>query len=68
MKMRYRMPSLKTALGVTKAKKEIGKRTGLYAVTKVLNKPKNLKRSIKRKAGYESGIMKMFRLIVRLFK
>lgn len=68
MKMRYRLPSLKTVLGVTKAKKKIGRSTGLYSVSKILNKPKNIKRGIQRKAGYESGIMKVIRLITRLFK
>lgn len=68
MRMRYRKPSLKTLLGVTKAKRKIGRSTGLYTVTKVINKPKNTKRSLMRKGGYESEIMKIFRLLGRLFK
>jgi hypothetical protein len=68
MKMRYRKPSLKTLLGVTKAKRQIGRSTGLYSVTKAINKPKNMKRLLMRKAGYESEIMKIFRLLRRLFK
>ena len=68
MKMRYRKPSVKTLLGVTKAKRQLGKSSGLYSVTKVLNRPKNMKRSLLRKAGYESELMKFFRFIGRLFK
>lgn len=65
---RYRKKSLKTMLGVTKAKKQVKKDLGIYKVTKVTNAPKNMKRRAKRKLGYESEPMKFFRLLGRIFK
>lgn len=65
--MGYRKPSLKQALGLTKAKKKIKKGLGVYEVTKYTNAPKNMKRRVKRAAGYESGFMKLFRAVFRLF-
>jgi len=66
--MRYRKPSLNTLLGITKAKKKIKKDLGIYKVTKVINAPQNAKRRLKRAAGYESGLMRFFRALARLFK
>lgn len=66
--MRYRKPSLKTVLGVTKAKRRVKKDLGLYSVTAVTNAPANAKRRLKRKVGYESEPMKLFRFLRRLFK
>ena len=66
--LRYRKPSLKTALGVTKTKRRVKKSLGVYEVTKVTNAPQNLKRRAKRKAGYESEPMKFLRFLRRLFK
>lgn len=68
MKIRYRKPSLKTALGVTKAKRQIKKATGISNVTRVVNAPTNVKRTVKRRAGYESEPMKFLRFFGRLFK
>lgn len=65
--MRYRKPSLKQVLGLTKAKKKIKKELGVYEVTKYTNASKNMKRRVKRAAGYESGFMKFFRAMARLF-
>lgn len=65
---RYRKKSLKTTLGVTKAKRRIKKDLGIYKVTKVTNAPKNLKRRAKRKVGHESEPMKFFRFLRRIFK
>jgi hypothetical protein len=65
---RYRKPSAKTLLGVTKAKKAIKKQTGYYAATKATRAIPNAKRRVKRKAGYESEPMKRFRWLRRLFK
>jgi len=62
------MPSLNTLLGVTKAKRRLKKDIGIYEVTKYTHAPKNLKRRIKRKSGYESEIMKLFRFITRMLK
>lgn len=66
--MRYRKPSFKTALGVTKAKRKLKKDLGVYKVTKVTNAPKNAKRRVKRKLGYESEGAKFIRFLLRLFK
>ncbi len=66
--MRYRKPSLKTILGITKAKRKIKKDLGIYEVTKIINFSKNAKRKIKRSLGYESEIMKMFRFLRRILK
>jgi hypothetical protein len=68
MKLQYRKPSLKTALGVTKAKRQIKKATGISNVTRVVNAPTNVKRTAKRRVGYESGPMKFLRFFGRLFK
>ena len=68
MKMRYRMPSAKTLLGVTKAKRQVKSALGIYNVTKVTNAPGNAKRKVKRALGYESEPMKFFRFLARLFK
>jgi hypothetical protein len=65
---RYRRPSLKTVLGVTKAKKAVKRDLGIYKVTKVINAPKNLKRRVNRKAGYYSGPMKFLRFLFRKSK
>ena len=63
--IRYRKPSLNNILGVTKAKRRVKKAAGVYKVTKTTNAPSNYKRKVKRKAGYESGIMKFFRFLQR---
>ena len=68
MKMRYRMPSAKTLLGVTKVKRQVKKELGVYEVTRVLNAPKNARRKLKRAAGWESEPLKLFRFLSRLFK
>lgn len=65
---RYRKPSVKTLLGVTKAKKKIKRETGYYAATKATRVIPNAKRKAKRKLGYESEPMKMFRWLRRIFK
>lgn len=51
---RYRRPSLKTVLGVTKAKKRIKKQLGINTVMKPVRWWGNTKRTAKRKLGYES--------------
>jgi len=66
--MRYRKPSLKGLLGVTKAKRRLKKDLGIYEVTKVTNAPANAKRRLKRAVGYESEPMKLTRFLRRLFK
>lgn len=66
--MRYRKPSLKSALGLTKAKRSLKRDLGICKVTRYTNAPKNAKTRLKRKAGYYSEPMKLFRFISRLFK
>lgn len=51
---RYRRPSLKTVLGITKAKKEIKKELGITALLKPFRWWTNQKRRLKREVGYES--------------
>jgi hypothetical protein len=65
---RYRKPSVKTALGITKAKRRIKKKSGYYAATKPTRAVSNAKRRVKRKAGYESEPFKLFRWLRRKTK
>lgn len=58
---RYRKPSAKTVLGVTKAKKRIKKKAGITAVTRPTRAATNAKRRVKRKVGYYSAPAKMMR-------
>jgi len=62
--VRYRKPSVKTLLGVTKAKRRLKKAAGVYEVTRIVNAPRNLKRRAKRKAGYESPAMRFLRFLI----
>ena len=62
---RYRRPSLKTALGVTAAKRRIKTETGYYAATRWMRAPYNFKRRTLRRVGYYSGPMKFLRFILR---
>ncbi len=66
--IRYRHPSLKTALGVTKAKKQVKRDLGITAAMRPFRAPGNMKRRVLRQAGYYSGPMKYFRFIRRIFK
>ena len=58
---RYRRPSLKTLLGITKAKKEIKKELGITAFMKPFRWWTNTKRKIKRDIGYESDTGRLIR-------
>lgn len=58
---RYRRPSLKTILGITKAKKRIKKDLGITALLKPLRWWPNEKRRIKREVGYESEAGRLVR-------
>ena len=58
---RYRKPSLKTVLGITKAKKRIKKDLGITALLKPFRWWTNEKRKIKRKVGYESDAGRVIR-------
>jgi hypothetical protein len=65
---RYRRPSMKTMLGVTKAKKRLNRQLGITAVKRPFRAPGNAKRRMLRQSGYYSEPMKMFRFINRIFK
>lgn len=58
---RYRRPSLKTLLGVTRAKKRLNKELGITALLKPLRWWPNQKRRLKRKIGYESDAGRLIR-------
>jgi hypothetical protein len=58
---RYRRPSLKTILGITKAKKRIKKELGITAALKPFRAWANAKRRFKRKIGYESEAGRLLR-------
>ncbi len=66
--MRYRRPSLKTALGITRAKRRLKRQLGITAVMRPYRAPGNYKRRALRRVGYYSTPMKMFRLIRRVFR
>ncbi|MBM3155590.1 MAG: hypothetical protein FJ008_09755 [Chloroflexi bacterium] len=58
---RYRKPSVKSILGITKAKKRAKKKLGITTATKPLRAPKNLERRVKRKAGWYSWPVRLLR-------
>ncbi|MFM7056716.1 MAG: hypothetical protein ACKO2P_07305 [Planctomycetota bacterium] len=59
---RYRRPSLKTMLGVTRAKKQLNKALGIHALMAPFRWWPNQKRKLKRRLGYESPIGRLIRL------
>ena len=58
---RYRRPSMKTLLGVTRAKKRIKKELGITPFLKRVRWLPNKKRQIKRAIGYESNAGRLIR-------
>jgi hypothetical protein len=62
---RYRRPSLKTALGITRAKRQMRTVSGYYMLTRPLRATRNFKRRMLRRAGYYSGPMKFLRFLSR---
>ncbi|MCX7394095.1 MAG: hypothetical protein NTW75_08195 [Planctomycetales bacterium] len=58
---RYRRPSWKTILGITKATKQIKKDLGITALLKPFRWWTNQKRKIKRYVGYESDAGRLIR-------
>jgi hypothetical protein len=58
---RYRRPSIKTVLGITKAKKRIKKDLGITAALKPFRAWTNAKRRFKRRIGYESETGRLIR-------
>ena len=65
---RYRRPSMKTMLGVTKAKKRMNRALGITAMKRPLRAPGNMRRRALRRVGYYSGPMKFMRFLGRIFK
>ena len=65
---RYRRSSMKTMLGVTRAKKRFNRAVGITAIKRPFRAPGNDKRRALRRAGYYSEPMRMFRFIRRIFK
>jgi hypothetical protein len=59
--IRYRRPSLKTLLGVTKAKKRLKRDLGITALLKPFRWWGNRKRTLKRRVGYESPAGRLLR-------
>lgn len=59
--MRYRKPSVKTILGVTKMKKRVKKALGINAVLAPFRAVGNYQRRLLRRAGYYSPEMKALR-------
>ena len=62
---RYRRPSVRTLLGVTKAERTIKRKSGFYAATKITRLPYNTKRTILRRGGYYSGPMTFLRWLFK---
>jgi hypothetical protein len=60
---RYRKPSVKTRVGVTKAKKRLNRATGITAAKRPFRAPQNMERRVLRRAGYYSGPMKFMRFL-----
>jgi hypothetical protein len=58
---RYRRPSLKALLGITKAKRRLTKELGITATLKPVRAWTNAKRRFKRKIGYESEAGRLIR-------
>ncbi len=58
---RYRRPSLKTVLGITRAKKRLKKELGITAAMKPFRWWPNKKRQLKRRLGYESPAGRLVR-------
>jgi hypothetical protein len=65
---RYRRLSMKTMLGVTRAKKRMNRALGNTAVKRPFRAPGNAKRRFLRRAGYYSEPMKFMRFWRRMFK
>jgi hypothetical protein len=60
---RYRRPSIRTLLGITQTEKAVKRNLGIYnnPVWKAEHMMPNAQRRLKRRAGYYSTPMKVFR-------
>ena len=61
--IRYRRPSLKTMLGITRMKKRFNNAVGITAIKRPFRAPGNFKRRLLRRVGYYSEPMKFFRFL-----
>jgi hypothetical protein len=61
--LRYRRPSINTVVGITRARRQLKKASGYYAMTRRLRWETNTKRTVVRKVGYDSGPMKFVRFL-----
>ena len=61
MSLRYRRPSLKTMLGITRVKKRVNNALGITAIKRPFRAPGNAVRRLKRHFGYYSRPMKFLR-------
>jgi hypothetical protein len=64
MSLRYRRPSLKTLLGITRAKKRVNTALGITALKRPFRAPGNAVRRLKRHVGYYSRPMKFARFLL----
>jgi hypothetical protein len=64
MSLRYRRPSLKTMLGITRAKKHLYRAVGITAIKRPFRAPGNAVRRLKGRVGYYSGPMKFLRFLI----
>lgn len=62
---RYRRPSLRTMLGVTRAERRFKRESGYYAATRWMRAPTNFRRRTLRRAGYYSPAMQFWRWLMR---
>jgi hypothetical protein len=58
---RLRAPSMRQALGVTRVKRAVKRKSGWNAITRPARMPTNLKRTALRRGGYYSGPMRLWR-------
>jgi hypothetical protein len=62
---RYRRPSVRTLLGITRAKRHFGTATGYYRATRWMRWPTNARRRMLRRVGYYSAPLMLLRWLLR---
>jgi len=60
--------SLKNILGIPKAMRRLKSELGIYKLSKILNEPKNAKRRLMRKLGFESKPARALRFFWSILK
>ena len=66
--MRYRRPSLKTMLGITKVRRRLNRDLGFDAIRRPFRARQYAEQRIKRRLGYYSEPMKFLRFLGRMLK